>query len=140
MAFRAATGLPVMQAKKFIESNPDDIIDRILNASYLVRCNLPYVEALAKVTPELLDRIFYAAEIRQEMSHLNDPIEKDPNLGPIIHRVLDDTTELVKRELEGERLFGSCHRIWRLAKERLWREHGIKWYSPGEMNPGSCFD
>ena len=139
MAFRAATGLPVLQAKEFMASHSTDLVDRILKAA-AARIHLPDVNALATVTPDLLDRIFHAAEMRKRSRFLTDPIEEDPDVGPTVRRVLDETTEVVTREAEGQRRLGLCHRVWGLTKERLSREHGITWYSPSEMNPGSCFD
>src|SRR5579859_6882755 len=133
MAFRAATGLPVLEAKEFLASHPADLIDRILNAA-AAGVVLPDANALAAVAPDLRYRIFHAAEVRGRARHLTDPLEKDPEAGVIIRRVLEETTAVLMGEAGGRLQLGSCHRIWRLTKERLLRGHGITWYSPAEMN------
>lgn len=139
MAFRAATGLTMSESKEFLARHPTDLIHRILSAA-AAGVTLPDVNALAAVAPDLRDRIFRAAEVPERSSFLTDPLENDPEVGAIIRRILDETTAVVRREMGGTRQLGSCHRIWRLTKERLLKDHGITWYSPAEMNPGSCFD
>lgn len=138
MAFRAATGLSVLKAKEFIGAQSPDLVDRIVKAA-AARLRIPDVNKLANVPPELQDRIFLAAEKSGEVPYLIDPIEDDPEVGPDIRRILGEV-EVAMRDADGRPRLGACHLIWRLAKERLAKECGIKWYSPAEMNPGSCFD
>jgi hypothetical protein len=69
---------------------------------------------------------------------LHDPIEDDETFGPIVRSVMEQAA----REMEAQhgRVMGLCDAIWRLTRERLLQEHSIVWYSPAQMNPGSCFD
>ena len=62
MAFRAATGLPVLEAKEFLAKHSPDLIDRILSAS-AASMALPDPTTLAAVLPDLRARIFRAAEV-----------------------------------------------------------------------------
>lgn len=80
------------------------------------------------------------SSFRNGQRYLTDPIEEDPEIGPTVRRVLNEMTEVMRREADGQRQLGLCHRVWTLTKDRLLREHDMKWYSPAEMNPGSCLD
>lgn len=129
----------MLRAKKFIADHPAELVDRIYQAA-TAGLQLPSLDALATVTPELQAKFFAAAEKRRETGYLQDPIEWDPQLGPTVRRVSDEVFAEIERELNGKRQLGTCHRLWMLTKERLSKDHNITWYSPAEMNPGSCFD
>lgn len=116
MAIRRATGLPVLEAKEFIRSSSPELIQRILDA-HSARC---------------------AAGTQEAREALRDPIEDDAVAGAVVRKVLAE----VERDVEAE--YGTlrmlCHLIWNNARRRLLEEHGIVWYSPAQMNPGSVFD
>jgi hypothetical protein len=135
MAIHKATGLPVMQAMAFITTSSAELIQRIL-AGYRVR----HTAHLAQLNDELASRIIGASDTQEDAHFLRDPIENDPRVGPTVRRVIED----VSRELEtvhaDDRPMGLCHLIWRTTQERLLQDHSIVWYSPAQMNPGSCFD
>jgi hypothetical protein len=122
-----------MQARELIRSSPPDLIDRIL-AGHQIR----YATHLASLPPELSNRIQDASAIQPMHEPLHDPIEDDETFGPIVRSVMEQAT----REMEAQhgRVMGLCHAIWRLTRDRLLQEHSIVWYSPAQMNPGSCFD
>jgi hypothetical protein len=89
---------------------------------------------------ELLRRIDLA-EQRQEKEiarggFYHDPIEDDPKIGLIVQAAYDRATV----ELDQRFPFGLCHLIWHRTEEILAQEHGIMWYSPSRMNPGTRFD
>ena len=133
MAVHRATGLPILQAREFIRSSPPDLIDRIL-AGHQIR----YATHLASLPPELSSRIQDASAVQRVHQLLYDPIEDDEIFGPIVRRVM----EQADRDMEAQhgRVMGLCHAIWRLTRDRLLQEHSIIWYSPAQMNSGSCFD
>lgn len=131
MAVHRATGLPVMQARELIRGSPPDLIDRIL-AGHQLR----HAVYLASLPAE--PGIHNASVLQHIHEPLHDPIEDDEAVGPIVRRVMDQA--LRDMEAKHGRVRGLCHASWRLARERLLKEHSIVWYSPAEMNPASCFD
>lgn len=133
MAIRKATGLPVLEARAFIQKAPPELVERVLEGD-----RMRYECWRRSVPAELTDKIGCAAHQRSNCAYLRDPAEDDPETGPVIREILDQVTEELKPE-EGWQM-GLCHLIWRTAKERLLREHSIVWYTPSEMNPGSIFD
>lgn len=120
MAMHRATGLPVLKARDLILSSPPELIRRI-QESHRTRM-----------------RMREAGRPQQEDINLHDPIGDDPALGPIVHRVLEESTESLRPPESWEREL--CHAIWRDAERRLLQEHSIVWYSPKWMNPGAVFD
>ncbi|MES2706916.1 MAG: hypothetical protein V4726_09975 [Verrucomicrobiota bacterium] len=133
MAIHMATGLPVLRAREFIRTSPPELVKRILEGEH-ERC----FRLLNSVPRDLEERIQQASKEQATRTYLSDPMENDPETGPIIRRIL----EAVSREIEAERgcVMGLCHVIWHTTRERLLREHSIVWYSPAQMNPGSIFD
>ncbi|MDB6078072.1 MAG: hypothetical protein JWO82_1819 [Akkermansiaceae bacterium] len=124
-----ATGLGVMKAKAFLEAESAERCERILRA-------------------------FREQRRHEQGGSLHDPIEDEPVFRERVeaakaaaleeHRVLveGENRKLVEEglgRLAEEWPRGSCHRIWRLMKERL-EQQGILWYSPAEMNPCAVFD
>lgn len=50
---------------------------------------------------------------------------------------------LTRKELgmpEGEWWFGACHWYWDHKKRILREEYYMRWRSPQDLNPGTCFD
>lgn len=90
--------------------------------------------------PELGERILRAAQTQKDRLH--DPLENDPQHGPVIAAALEraraESAELKPDDDALKR--GLIHWIWKRAKQILREEHGLVWYSPAEMNPGSVFD
>lgn len=72
-----------------------------------------------------------------EVDCLVDPVQFDAVQGPIVQQVMKEEMENIPGT---EYRRGICYLIWRRTRERLEAEYGIRWYSPAEMNPGSCFD
>ena len=66
-----------------------------------------------------------------------DPQERDPRLGPLIraaHRqARADLGPLTQA-------MGSCYVVWARQQEILATEHGIRWQSPADLNPGIIWD
>ena len=91
--------------------------------------------------PELGERILRAAETQKDRLH--DPIENDPQHGPVIAAALErahaESAEL-KRDDDPLQGRGIVRWIWKRTGQILREEHGLVWYSPAEMNPGSTFD
>jgi hypothetical protein len=133
MAVRQATGMGVLKAREFAATTDPALLMRILHAG-----KLPCPDKLVSLPGELRERIFQASADQNSL-HLVDPIESDPVFGPVIQRTRDEFEAEVLDE-EGGLARGTCHLIWLRTKRRLSEEHGIEWYSPAEMNPGSIFD
>jgi hypothetical protein len=113
MAIRRATGLPVLEAEKFIQSSSPDLIRRILDAH----------RAVSKDSRTI---------------SLHDPIGDDAMMGAVVRSVRAE----VEREVEANHgtLRTTAHLVWNTMRRKLLEEHGIVWYSPAQMNPGSVFD
>lgn len=120
MALHVATGLPVLQAREFLQYSSEEMIERILLAAS--------------------KRPLHRQSDGKSMSGLEDPIEVDPIAGPIVKRVKEEMRAALLYESAGSWPLGMCYRFWQLTKERLMDRYGITWYSPSEMNPGSFFD
>lgn len=135
IAIHKATGLSVLKAREFIIASPAELIQRILDG-HRVR----HATHLSRLPEELVSKILKASDEQDHDQFLRDPIEDDPVVGSTVRQVIEN----VGREIEvlhgSDRPMGLCHLIWRTAQERLLRDHSIVWYSPGQMNPGSCFD
>ena len=132
MAFRAVTKLAVLEAKRFLEQNPRELVDRILDAIRRVG-RAPYIYALEGASAEYQDRLFAANENLDQWGFTHDPIEDDPEIGPIIQRVLQE----VRQQAEQEGITGRGASFWIgvQTKKRLREEQGISWYTKWEMNP-----
>lgn len=127
MRFYRATSLPVMEARRLLSSMPEDEQRKYTNAAE-----------------------------NSGNGIINDPLEDDPEIGPIINSVL----KAVARQVQDEHgahiadleqtspavasLFrsgrGLCHRIWHMAQKQLRDEHGIEWKTPAEMTPWIIID
>ena len=67
---------------------------------------------------------------------LHDPVEDTP-----AYRAIKDELEKKIRARIGEpRGMGFCYVYWRVKREILEKDYGIKWRSPSEMNPQVLFD
>jgi len=139
MEFRAVTGVTPLKARQYLEDNPPALIKRIIDAHREVG-RIPQLSALASGSDAFRDKLFEANLCAHHAGRLNDPAEQDSVKGPIINRVLEDVGIKVRKEHGGEHRMGACHIIWREAKKRLKRDHGIEWHSPAELNPETCFD
>jgi len=113
MRLRRATGLKVLEARKFLQTEPPLLCQRIVQAHEF---------RLAK------------APLRRS---LRDPIEDDPATAPIVAQAY------LKAEAFVDERFGKDYRryrdrsVWREVERILRDEHQIVWFSPGRMNPGS---
>lgn len=84
--------------------------------------------------PALSDQQRQAILNLRQCNQYHDPLEDDPVHGPVIKQVMD---EVIERS-EGRRL--RCHSLW-FETDRILRErHGITWFSPSRMNPGTIYD
>lgn len=127
MRLHRATGLPAMEAKRLLAAmNPEE--------------QLKYIRAAENAQGRLL----------------RDPIEDDPEIGPIIQAVMQSVTEQVQEDQEAQAatleqtspLIADMIRtgrgrgllICRLVKEQLKRDHGIDWKTPAEMTPWVVVD
>lgn len=122
-----------MQAREFIRSSQPDLIDRILEAD-----QNRHAAELASIPPDLWSRILDGSAVHPSREQLYDPIEDDEIVGPIVRSIMEQAA--LDMEAQHGRVIGLCHAIWRLTRDRLLQEHSIVWYSPAQMNPGSCFD
>lgn len=135
MALRRATGLPVLKAREFLTTSAPELVQRILDG-YRVR----HIERLGSLPKELREKIVEASEKQSPHSFLCNPIEDDPEVGATVREVLERTSHEIEASYALDRPRGLCHLIWRTAQERLLRQHSITWYTPAQMNPGTCFD
>ncbi len=67
----------------------------------------------------------------------HDPLEDDPQIGPIIRKAEKDAEEELSGEPEG---LGFCHLLWATQKEIPQTKYRISWETPAEMNPDVIFD
>ena len=52
-------------------------------------------------------------------------------------------TRRTRKELgipEGEWWFGACHTFWKHKKRILREQYHMRWHSPQDLNPTTCFD
>ncbi|MBC8191626.1 MAG: hypothetical protein H8E18_04550 [FCB group bacterium] len=69
----------------------------------------------------------------------HDPIERDPKIKKRIQAA--ETEAEYSMEQDGTiDLDGACHILWERQKKILLEKYGIKWRSPGDMNPETMFD
>jgi hypothetical protein len=99
----------------------------------------PLAEArrvLMSVEQELRERILIAAKSEVcQYTGLADPIEQDPLIRRKVRQAGRRAGGLITTEG-----IGRCHAVWEKQAEILLDEHGIKWYSPAQMNPWIEFD
>jgi hypothetical protein len=133
MAIHKATGLTVLQARDFIMASAPELIQRILDGR-----RVRHLMRLGTLPKEVVGRILEASESQSNDSFLHDPVEDDPEAGPTVRQTLKQVSQELEA-IHGRRM-GLCHLIWRTTQDRLLQEHAIVWYSPAQMNPGSCFD
>jgi hypothetical protein len=129
MRIRRATGLPVMQCKRFLDGLP----------------------------PEERLRTAEAAEASAAQGGiLRDPLEDDPEFRAIFQAVCEEArrevitshrqaiAELERTNPPAAELFhsgrGLCQLIWDATKRLLRERYGIEWRSPADMNPFTRFD
>jgi hypothetical protein len=77
-------------------------------------------------------------QLRYCSSERLDPLDFNPTYTNIIIEVKKQVEEKMKEDGSYGK-FGSCHHYWELKKQLL-KERGIKWMSPSELNPGTCYD
>ena len=91
---------------------------------------------LVSLEPELRARILIASKSEQSDDlGLTDPIEQDA----VIRRKVRLAGRKAEALVNGKGL-GRCHAVWERQAQILWDEHGIRWYSPAQMNPLTDFD
>ena len=67
-----------------------------------------------------------------------DAVELSPSYLAVVEEVNEETSTSVINDF-GMRL-GSIHMFWYRKKKALMEQHGIEWWSPGDLNPGICYD
>jgi hypothetical protein len=90
-------------------------------------------------------------------AEIEDPIESDPESAWLVELVNEAAEEAAIREINDDRKacgsrplsvemieagnfpMGFCHRF-RSCKKRIFKEYGIDWKSPSELNPGAWYD
>ena len=77
------------------------------------------------------------ASIEQRGNLKHDPIEWSAEYERIIDDVEKKVGELLSDEPRG---MGFCFSYWPTLQRILFRDYGIRWRSPAEMNPGVIFD
>jgi ribosomal protein L7/L12 len=126
-ALREATGLGWLQAKKFLEENPQTLSERIIAAGK-TQTGKPYLYDPIADDPALA-RQFEAARAKAEAAY---------------DAWLAERNAEYRRQgfdhMVTERVMGGCHFVWNEMKKILREENGIEWFSPREMNPGTVFD
>jgi hypothetical protein len=94
------------------------------------------MQILTGMDAELRGRVLLASRTAKPgESTLRDPIERDPVVRRKVRQAREEAEELFK-----DKALGRCHSVWAKQAQILWDEHGIRWYSPAEMNPMTCFD
>ena len=119
MAVRKATGAPIHEVRKHLEQSSTELRGRIVEAS---------------------NHRLQSEDNDHSGSALEDPIIRDASSGPQIARILAEEQDRIRAENEGGWPLGSCHLIWKRTKERAMHEHGLRWYSPAELNPFAAYD
>ena len=72
-------------------------------------------------------------------SFKRDPIEYDPRKSWMVEEAeREAAAELTAAGVHPG--MGYCHLLWLRQKRILKEKHGIKWWSPAEMNPDILFD
>jgi hypothetical protein len=108
--FRKATGCPVGKIRSVIEA----------------------------MEPGLRERMLIAVQT-QEGPTFYDPIEDDEQFRSVIKNAEQVATKHAE-ETVGMHRRGKCHLIWTEQARILKEVHGIVWYTPRELNPGTCYD
>jgi hypothetical protein len=91
---------------------------------------------LRNLDPELRERILIASRLgKSDNLGLTDPIEQDAVIRRKVRQAGRKAEALVK-----EVGLGRCHAVWERQAQVLWDDHGIRWYSPAQMNPLTDFD
>ena len=126
MALRKATGLGILEAKKFLSENPERLSNQIL---------LAYKKKQQRIKQGFKTR-----------PYLYDPIEDDEKYSDIIKKAKMRVFAIIKEEnkrnfveLEKQNLVhtrSSSLRHMRKLKQYLWENHQIEWFTYQEMNPG----
>jgi hypothetical protein len=70
----------------------------------------------------------------------DDPIEKDPKLGPLVEKAAREAEAELEAEGWLKHVMGYCHAFWPTQKRILREKYGIEWRTPSEMNPDVLFD
>jgi hypothetical protein len=126
MKFRAVTGSPVLEAKRFLSQFP----------------------------PERQGEYLAAAE-RYSGQELHDPVEDDPEIRPLFAAICEEARQDVEVWYQQRQEYlaasspavagvlaarrGWCYRYWARVKELMRERHNIDWKTPAEMNPGIIF-
>lgn len=71
---------------------------------------------------------------------LCDPLEVDPQFGPIIAAIGFEAKELLESGALGDGRRGRSGRMWGWMQRELLQRHGIEWKTPLEMTPGVALD
>lgn len=118
MELRRRTGVGVLDAKRLLERAADSTWNERMVRALLAHANAAHANAERRLL-------------------LHDPIEDDPELGLLVAAA----DEQARRQLEDEPWrMGLCHRFWHTKQRILQEKYGIEWFTPAQMNPGSCFD
>jgi tetratricopeptide (TPR) repeat protein len=88
------------------------------------------------VMPSALEDIKYQGNM-YKYSMKEDPVEYTEKYLDILIELETKIGDELKGIFRGR---GFCHRYWRVKKEILKKDYGIKWKSPAKMNPGVRFD
>jgi len=125
MNLRKATGLSLAEAKRYAETAHHDLLQRILRAGEYQQCGHLH----DPIEDDLRHAAVIAAASRQaEIETDVEWQEKREELAATGHDTLATT---LKR--------GRARALWSKKKQIL-AEHGLQWFSPAEMNPGTVFD
>ena len=120
MRVRQATGLGVMDTKRFLEKVSPEYYSR-------------FMEAIYSQTQEQYN--FSESYIGHKL--LYDPIEDKLDVKPIIEKANLETEELLRNKPRG-RGFGH---LFEYTKKRILREkYNVEWFTLAEMNPSVIFD
>jgi len=128
-----------IEQKAEADSKLELTLEQIKQFRITTGCPIGKIRAVIEaMEPGLRERILIAVQV-QKGPRLYDPIEDCEK----IRLVIKNAKQVAARHVEetvGARRKGICHLIWTEQARILKDEHGIVWYSPREMNPGTCYD
>lgn len=74
----------------------------------------------------------------KEPTYITDPVEQTE----AYLNIRDELEQKIRARMKDINpfLLGRCHIYWAIKQDILWRDYGIRWRSPQELNPAIHFD
>lgn len=76
---------------------------------------------------------------RDKSGERHDAVELDPRYKEIFSLIDDEVNQTLKNNKYRGSL-GFIHIFWHTKEQILLRKYGIKWRSPADLNPSTCYD